>query len=65
MRFLEMVAGFCGVFDVDLDTEFEGDGYTDASGRAPLREAFFISDMEPARRTPARVQPEAAARRGA
>ncbi|MEA5050808.1 MAG: hypothetical protein VB021_04970 [Oscillospiraceae bacterium] len=65
MKLLEMIAGFCGVFDVDLDTEFADDGYTDASGRTPVGEAFFISDVQDAQTAARPTVVLGGARRGA
>ena len=42
-RVLDFIGAWLGVFEVDWDSDFEDDGYTDILGR-DVDEEFFFSD---------------------
>lgn len=45
-RALDFIASLFTAFDVDWDSDYADDGYTDFWGRAPLNEPLFIGDLE-------------------
>ena len=45
-RVLDFIAAWLSVFDVDWDSDFESDGYTDILGRDVEEDFFFADDVK-------------------